>query len=121
MDTVIIGMAAQRAIDNAVYSDSMVEAAIETCSLEHQTTEHPITLMMQPVLDFTDSGLVPCSVPQTHAKGAPSTKIEIENCCSSSGMDFSMRALSKVPLRYRPILSSASSCDHLGECAYQAS
>ena len=72
-------MAAQRAIGSAVYYDSMVEVAIEVCNFEHQTTKHPITSMMYPVWDLTDSGfLVPYLVPQPQAK-AMSTKTSMEN------------------------------------------
>ena len=46
VNTVIIGMAARRAIGSAMYSDSMVDVAIEACNLEHQTTEHSIISMM---------------------------------------------------------------------------
>ena len=45
-DTAIIGMATRRAIASAMYLDSMVDVVIETHNLEHQPTEHPITLMM---------------------------------------------------------------------------
>ena len=44
--TAISGIAARRAIDRAVYSNSMVDVAIETCSFEHHTTEHPMTSIM---------------------------------------------------------------------------
>jgi len=49
------GIVALRAIDSAVYSDSIVEVAMQVCDFEHQTsTEHPITSMMYPVLDLTE-------------------------------------------------------------------
>ena len=46
LDTAISGIAAQRAIDRAVYSDSMVDVDMETCNLDHHTTEHPKTSTM---------------------------------------------------------------------------
>ena len=98
LDTAINGIAAQRAIDIAVYSDSMMDIAIETCSFEHYTTEHPMTSIMQPVLDLTESGLVPCSVPQPHAKAAL-TNTSIEKVLPSRGVGHRIRPLSRVPLR----------------------
>jgi hypothetical protein len=64
------GMAARSAMDNAVYSDSIVDVAIQGCNLEHHITEQPITSIIKPVLDFTESGFVPSSVPQPLAKAA---------------------------------------------------
>ena len=84
LDTAINGIAAQRAIDREVYSNSMVNVAIETCNLEHHTTEHPMTSIMYPVLDLTESGLVPYSVPQPYAKAA-STNTSVENVLPSRG------------------------------------
>ena len=98
LDTAISGISAQRAIDRAVYSDSMVDVAIETCKFEHHTTEHPMTSIMYRVLDLTESGLVPCSVPQPHAKAA-STNTSVENVLPSRGVGCRIRPLSRVPLR----------------------
>ena len=64
------GIAARSAIDNAVYSDSIVEVAIHGCNLEDHITEQPMTSMIKPVRDFTESGLFPSSVPQPEAKAA---------------------------------------------------
>ena len=77
LDTAISGIAAQRAIERAVYSDSMVDVAMDTCNLEHHTTKHPMTSMIYPVLDLTKSGLMPCRVPHPHAKTAPTTNTSV--------------------------------------------
>jgi hypothetical protein len=65
--TVMSGIAAQSAIDSAVYTDSMVEVAMQGCNLEHHITEHPMTSTIYPVRDLTESGFVPNSVP--HCNG----------------------------------------------------
>ena len=101
------GMVAQRAMERAVYSASMVEVAMQGCNLEHQTTGHPISSMIYPVLDFTESGFVPSSVPQPLAK-SESTKTSIGKVnLSQDGRKI--RPSSSVPFRYRPICSIAAS------------
>ena len=71
------GIVAQRDIERAVYSASMVEVAMQGCILEHQITGYPMSSMRYPVLDFTDSGFVPILVPQPLAK-SELTQMSIE-------------------------------------------
>ena len=70
VDTATSRKLARRAIERAVNSDSVVDVAIDTCNSELHTTKHPMTSIMCPVLDLTESGLVPYSVPKPHAKVA---------------------------------------------------
>jgi hypothetical protein len=61
--TSIKGIAALKAIDSAVYSDSIVDVAMHGCNLEHHSTPHPMTSIIYPVRDLTESGSVPTLVP----------------------------------------------------------
>ena len=62
------GIVARRDMERSVYSASMVEVAMHGWSLEHQITGHPMSSIIYPVLDFTESGLDPISVPHPLAK-----------------------------------------------------
>jgi hypothetical protein len=91
------GIAARSATESAVYSDSIVDVAIHGCNLEHHITEHPMTSMMNPVQDFTESGLDPNSIPQPLAKAA-STYTSILNT-DSLCLGRRIRPLLMVPFR----------------------
>ena len=62
------GIVALRDMESAVCLASIVEVAMQGWSLEHQITGQLINSVTNPVLDLTDSGLHPSSVPQPLAK-----------------------------------------------------
>ena len=63
-------IAASNDIESAVYSDFIVDVAMHGCSLEHQMTGQPMTSSIKPVQDLSESGFVPCSLPQPLVKAA---------------------------------------------------
>ena len=70
--TSIRGIAARKAIDNAVYSDSIVVDVVlrYRVVIWNTSTLYPITSMMYPVQDLTESGFVPSLVPRPLANAA---------------------------------------------------
>ena len=73
MDSAVVarrGIATRRDIKSAVYSDSIVDVAIDVCRQATQRMGHHITSIMLPVLDLTEFRLVPSSSDQPQAKAA---------------------------------------------------
>ena len=97
------GIVALRDMESAVCSASIVEVAMHGWSLEHQITGQLINSITNPVLDLTDSGLHPSSVPQPLAKSESTYTSTGQVPLSGEGQ--SVDPSFAVPFRWRPVCS----------------
>ena len=109
----MIGIAACKASEHAVYSASQVDKVISVCSLLTQMIRHPMYLMMYPVHNFTVTG----SKSMVSGSKSPQKLASAYTSRPLSGSGITMIPWSWVPSRYLPIHFTTCEWDCFGSAA----